>query len=236
MKWAMAQNQPGLSAGAKMVLMVLADAYNQRAQRDPYLSLKTLGHISRVKSKTTLSKHIQELERLGLLERYNRPNASNIYALSGAPDFKVDVQKLDTEGGVSADIVGPVSGPACPVSEGGGPENDHSMSSNRPLTTKTTKLITKENHASERQDFSADEDSGFSEFLTSFKTEPKDYREAEFQYDQAIVRGTQPSILLVGAIKYARMVHGGFWEEMDPADWLRQSKWIEPRKVSGSNG
>lgn len=227
LKWAMAQCQPDLSAGAKLVLMVLADAYNQKAQHDPYLSLKTISYLARIRSNTTLSKHISELEELGLVERRKRPNASNIYVLSGAPDFKLAVQKMDSEFTVEAEVDSPVSGQAYPVSEGGYSEIGPSVSNTCSRTTKTTNLNTKNNHAFGSKGFSANEDKGFGHFLTVFKTQPVIHEEARAAYRNALARGAQVSVLLAAAAEYASMVANGISDEIDPADWLRDAHWTQ---------
>lgn len=232
MKWAMAQNQPALTVGAKMVLMVLADAYNQKAQRDPYLSLKTIGQLARIRSNTTLSKHICELEELGLVERRKRPNASNIYVLSGAPDFKLAVQKMDSEVTIEDATAHPVSDARYPVSDVSYPEDGQRMSSIRSRTTKTTNLITKKNHAFEAESFSAEDDKGLEIFLSAFSKEPTSDEEARNQYQAALARGVSAEELIAAAMRQALKVKEGFWEPMDPAEWLRRSRWIELRKLA----
>lgn len=223
MKWAMAQTQPRLSAGAKMVLMVLADGYNQKAERGPYFSLKTISRLACIRSRTTVLKHIEDLELLGLVQRYSRSNSSNVYALSGAPDFKVCVQKLDNETSGDDRFTSPVSEQGRPILGQGGSESEQRLSNFRTQTTKTNYLTHEENHAS-AEAFSADEDDyledRYESFALIYPREP---------IDEARTRETFLTLIKGGAdlnqIMKAAHFANGETSTPDPATWLESQAW-----------
>lgn len=223
MKWAIAQTQPGLSAGAKMVLMVLADGYNQKAQREPYFSLRTICRLACIKSRTTVLKHVEVLEALGLVQRYSRSNSSNVYALSGAPDFRVDVQKLDNETAADPEIASSESEQGYPVTGQGCSETERPLSSSRTRTTKTTYLTHEKNHAS-AEAFSADEDDylegQYDLFATIYPREPVDDVRTRKTF-LALIRG---GVDLNQIMKAAHDANGET-STHDPATWLESEAW-----------
>lgn len=232
LRWAMSQQQPGLTSGAKIVLLVLAEHHFGKADRAPFPSLDRIGRMACISSRTTVLKHLETLEQLGLIIKCGRGNRSNEYLLSGSPDFPSDVQLLDNEKQVENDDGCSVSDFDCPVSGDGCSEVGQPMSKDwtrtRDLTRSSTK---KENQASNKSQFSAQEDNGFHTFQTVFPCEPSIYAETRAAYDQAIERGATQAALASAAEKFAHKVLQGFVEPMDPADWLNGSYWNEPRKA-----
>lgn len=226
LRWAMSQQQLGLTTGAKIVLLVLADHHYGKADRAPFPSLDRIGRMACISSRTTVLKHLETLEGLGLIAKYGRGNRSNEYLLSGSPDFSVDVQLLNNESQADCEDGCPVSGDGCPVSDDGCSDLEQPLSKEWTRTGDLTRSSTKkENQASAAKIFSASEDKGYNDFLAEYPREPSHYEGCHLDYRQALERGGNPKEIQQAAVRYAFEIEDDRQKCLDPAEWLRNDSW-----------